>query len=91
MSQFRSDTQRETRHSRTTIDSVSSARQRTRAQTAAYLLSIRPELPPDEVQANDEEVNHIDAVQHFYQGMADKPIYEHTAKQHRAPELDKSK
>jgi hypothetical protein len=91
MSQFRSDTQQETRHSHTTIDSVSSARQRTQAQTAAYLLGICPELPPDEVQANDEEVNHIDTVQHFYQGMADKPIYEHTAKQHRAPELDKSK
>ncbi|KAG2141563.1 hypothetical protein BD769DRAFT_1383801 [Suillus cothurnatus] len=90
MSQFRLDTQQETCHSRTTIDSVSSAHQCTRAQTTAYLLGICPELPPDEVQANDEEVNHIDAVQHFYQGMADKPIYEHTAKQHWAPELDKT-
>lgn len=47
MSQPRSDARRETRRPRSsaTIDSVSSARQRTRAQTTAYLLGIRPELP----------------------------------------------
>lgn len=47
MSQSRSDVRQEARRPRSsaTIDSVSSARQRTRAQTAAYLLGIRPELP----------------------------------------------
>lgn len=52
MSQSRSNVQQEIRvhgstRSRTSdmIDSVYSGRQRTRAQTAAYLLGIRPELP----------------------------------------------
>ncbi|KAG2045497.1 hypothetical protein BDR06DRAFT_1015591 [Suillus hirtellus] len=47
MSQPRSDARQETRRPRSsvTIISVSSVRQRTCAQTAAYLLGIRPELP----------------------------------------------
>jgi hypothetical protein len=50
MSQSRSNVQQEIRRSTRSstsamIDSVSSGRQRTRAQTAAYLLGIRPELP----------------------------------------------
>ncbi|KAG2052896.1 hypothetical protein BDR06DRAFT_1009029 [Suillus hirtellus] len=57
----------------------------TRAQTAAYLLGIRPELP----DVNDEEVNHMNAVQIFYEGMADQPIKGLTAGQYQDTKLDK--
>lgn len=74
------------------VNSIPSARQRTRAQTAAFLLGAYPELPPQSAQ--DKEINRIRAVQHFYQGMAEQrppsPVDELTAQQCQA-QLEKSK
>jgi hypothetical protein len=73
------------------INTIPSARQRTRAQTAAFLLGAYPELPP---QTQDKETNCIRAVQHFYQGMAEQrppsPPDELTAQWCQA-QLEKSK
>jgi hypothetical protein len=44
------------------IDSIPSARRRTRLQTTAYLLGARQELP----EVTDEEISHIRAVQLCY-------------------------
>ncbi|KAG1727052.1 hypothetical protein EDD22DRAFT_931284 [Suillus occidentalis] len=67
------------------VNSIPSARQRTRAQTAAFLLGAYPELPP---QTQDKETNRIRAVQHFYQGMAEQrppsPLDELTAQRCQA-------
>ncbi|KAG1785082.1 uncharacterized protein HD556DRAFT_1459774 [Suillus plorans] len=86
MSQSRSGARQETRRSPTSPNNpLSSTHQRTRAQTAAYLLGIRPELP----NVNDEEVSCMNAVQIFYEGMADQPIKELTAEQYQDTKLDK--
>lgn len=45
---------------------VRSARQRTRAQTAAFLLGLHPELPDTDEGGANRRVN---AVRHFYEGM----------------------
>ncbi|KAG1903375.1 uncharacterized protein F5891DRAFT_1185517 [Suillus fuscotomentosus] len=87
MSQSRSGARQETRRSPTSPNNpLSSTRQRTRAQTAAYLLGIRPELP----DVNDEGANRMNAVQIFYEGMADQPIKELTAGQYQDTNLDKT-
>ncbi|KAG1900225.1 uncharacterized protein F5891DRAFT_1188922 [Suillus fuscotomentosus] len=65
MSQPRSDARRETRRPRSsvTINSVSSVRQRTRAQTAAYLLGIRPELPDITDTAEQYQAPELDKIE----------------------------
>ncbi|KAG1822127.1 hypothetical protein EV424DRAFT_1539002 [Suillus variegatus] len=69
------------------LSSSTSARQRTRAQTAAFLLGIRPSLP----DANDEDFSRVNAVRHFYQGITNRsdPVEKVTAQQYQAPELEK--
>ncbi|KAG1726168.1 uncharacterized protein EDB91DRAFT_1254427 [Suillus paluster] len=47
------------------VNSFPSARQRTRAQTAAFLLGVHPEPP----NVNKDEVSSMRAVRHFYEGM----------------------
>ncbi|KAG1797127.1 uncharacterized protein HD556DRAFT_1441285 [Suillus plorans] len=65
MSQSRSDVRQEACRPRSsaTIDSVSSARQRTRAQTAAYLLGIRPELPDIIDTAEQHQAPELDKIE----------------------------
>ncbi|KAG1908914.1 uncharacterized protein F5891DRAFT_974199 [Suillus fuscotomentosus] len=71
MSQSRSGARQETCRSPTSPNNpLSSTRQRTRAQTAAYLLGIRPELP----DVNDEGANRMNAYQDT---KLDKNKYEH--------------
>ncbi|KAG1828010.1 hypothetical protein EV424DRAFT_1537012 [Suillus variegatus] len=66
------------------VNSIPSARQRTRAQTAAFLLGAYPELP----SAQDKEINRTRAVQHLYEGMAEQrppsPVDELTAQRCQA-------
>ncbi|KAG1740104.1 uncharacterized protein EDB91DRAFT_1082088 [Suillus paluster] len=63
------------------VNSIPSARQRTRAQTAAFLLGAHPELPSVE----DKEINCMCAVQHFYEGMTEQlPLEEFTGQQCQA-------
>lgn len=57
------------------VNSSLSARQRTRAQTAAFLLGVRSELPDV-----DEGVNSR-TVRHFYEGMDKEPS---TTERHHA-------
>ncbi|KAG1775755.1 hypothetical protein EV702DRAFT_1198955 [Suillus placidus] len=72
------------------VANSTSARQRTRAQTAAFLLGIHPNLP----SVNDGDCNRINTVQHFYQGFE---ITDHskvmvetaTAQRYQASELEK--
>ncbi|KAG1893538.1 uncharacterized protein F5891DRAFT_985764 [Suillus fuscotomentosus] len=65
MSQPRSDARRETRRPRSsvTINSVSSVHQCTRAQTAAYLLGIRPELPDITDTAEQYQAPELDKIE----------------------------
>ncbi|KAG1875952.1 hypothetical protein C8R48DRAFT_768801 [Suillus tomentosus] len=65
MSQSHSDVRPEARRPRSsaTINSVSSARQRTRAQTAAYLLGIRPELPDIIDTAEQHQAPELDKIE----------------------------
>ncbi|KAG1861052.1 hypothetical protein C8R48DRAFT_673621 [Suillus tomentosus] len=72
------------------INSLSSstfARQRTRTQTAAFLLGIRPNLP----DANDEDFSRVNAVRHLSQGITNRfdSVEKVTAQQYQAPELEK--
>ncbi|KAG1893199.1 uncharacterized protein F5891DRAFT_1196729 [Suillus fuscotomentosus] len=66
------------------VNSIPSARQRTRAQTAAFLLGAYPELP----STQDKEINRTRAVQHLYEGMAEQrtpsPVDELTAQRCQA-------
>ncbi|KAG1868168.1 hypothetical protein C8R48DRAFT_771865 [Suillus tomentosus] len=67
---------------------VKIARQRTRAQTAAFLLGVRSNLP----DVNDEDFSRVNAVRHFYEGITDhesKSIEKVTARRYQAPELEK--
>ncbi|KAG1889078.1 uncharacterized protein F5891DRAFT_987460 [Suillus fuscotomentosus] len=72
------------------INSLSSstfARQRTRTQTAAFLLGIRPNLP----DANDEDFSRVNTVRHLSQGITNRfdSVEKVTAQQYQAPELEK--
>ncbi|KAG2055070.1 hypothetical protein BDR06DRAFT_1046798 [Suillus hirtellus] len=72
------------------INSLSSstfARQRTRTQTAAFLLGIRPNLP----DANDKDFSHVNMVRHLSQGITNhfNSVEKVTAQQYQAPELEK--
>jgi hypothetical protein len=67
------------------VNSILSVRQRTRAQTAAFLLGIHPELPnTDEGVANSR----VHAVQHFYEGIDSEESS--TIKRCHAAPLEKS-
>jgi hypothetical protein len=50
------------------VKSIPSARQRTRAQTAAFLLGARPDLP--NIEAN--EITRMRAVRNFYERMTEQ-------------------
>ena len=56
------------------IDALPSAHQRSRAQTAAYLLGARQELP----DVDENEINRIRAVRLVYDAMADQPTSTHS-------------
>lgn len=70
------------------VRSIPSARQRTRAQTTAFLLGARPDLPS--VEAN--EITRMRAVRHFYERMTEQPesLEQLTAQQPCQAQLDKS-
>lgn len=74
-----------------TVHSPGSGRQRTRAQTAAYLLGVRKELP----DVDNEAMKCMRAVQNFYKGpeMDDQPIEPSQRYNHDKAdsELEKSK
>ncbi|KAG0696530.1 hypothetical protein DFH29DRAFT_879302 [Suillus ampliporus] len=70
------------------INLLPSARQRTGAQTAAFLLGIHPHLP----DVNDNEINTMCSVQLFYKEMPDKPpVNDHLTalESYQAPVLKK--
>jgi hypothetical protein len=69
------------------VKSITSARQRTRAQTAAFLLGTRPDLP----SVGASEITRMRAVRHFYERMTQTPSLEElTVQQPCQVQLDKS-
>ncbi|KAG1900469.1 uncharacterized protein F5891DRAFT_1227204 [Suillus fuscotomentosus] len=68
------------------VKSITSARQRTRAQTAAFLLGTCPDLP----SVGASEITRMRAVRHFYERMTQTPSLEElTVQQPCQVQLDK--
>jgi hypothetical protein len=73
----------QTRNINNTVDSISSAARRSRAQTAAYLLGAHQQLP----DIDDEETNRVRAVQLFYSSEALVPEGLRQVEDHHDPVL----